>query len=140
MAGNPFDQFDTATSSNPFDQFDEKPAGNRSFLGASAESGGRSLLSTGARLADALNPFTTSDEEAATLFKNDPEGFKDFQARGAAGAATAMDSGSGAIDRVVQSAIWTSAPRASGASSSSAQRLRSSPHSRTRACRRAGAA
>lgn len=84
-AGNPFDQFDTATSSNPFDQFDEKPA-TRGFLGASAESGARSLLSTGARVLDALNPFTTSDEEAATLFKDDPEGFKQFQERSAAGA------------------------------------------------------
>lgn len=46
------------------------------FLGASAKAGGRDLLAVGAKLIDVLNPFTTSDEDLAVLYKNDPEGLK----------------------------------------------------------------
>jgi hypothetical protein len=51
----------------------EKKEGSRSFLGASAESGGRALLAAGARIIDELNPFTLSESDAATLTKNNPD-------------------------------------------------------------------
>lgn len=83
---NPFDQFDsTSPSSNPFDRFDKPSGPKQSYLGAAAESGGRALLSAGARIVDSLNPFTTSDEEAAVLFKDQPAELKAFQENSAAG-------------------------------------------------------
>ena len=55
----------------------------RSFIGASAESGGRAVLAAGARILDELNPFTLSESDAATLFKNDPEALKYFTGKSA---------------------------------------------------------
>ena len=47
------------------------------FLGKSAHSGMLSLTGVAAKLTEAITPlFTISEQEAATLFKNDPEGFK----------------------------------------------------------------
>ena len=75
---NPFDKYDVAV--NPFDKYDtpEKPkvVQDRTFLGASAEAGGRAVLGGLATLVDTLNPFTLSEQDAATLYKDDPEGFK----------------------------------------------------------------
>jgi hypothetical protein len=62
----------------PWDAADIPTPKNRSYLGASAEVGVRSLGAAAARVVDALNPFTTSEEEAAVLYKNDPEGFQRF--------------------------------------------------------------
>lgn len=60
---------------DPSNQKNWKKA-DRSYLGAAAESGGRTLLAAGARIVDELNPFTLSEQDAAVLYKNDPEGFK----------------------------------------------------------------
>lgn len=57
---------------------------NRSYLGAALESGVRTLGAAGATVLDAINPFTLSEEDAATLYKDDPEGFKRFQEESAA--------------------------------------------------------
>lgn len=51
----------------------------RTYLGASAKSGVESLLGVGARLADALNPFTLSEQDAAVLYKNDPAKLREFK-------------------------------------------------------------
>lgn len=45
--------------------------GTNSYIGASTASGLYSLAGTVAKLADALNPFTLNEQDAATLFKND---------------------------------------------------------------------
>jgi len=83
---NPFDKYDVAV--NPFDKYDtpEKPKAtqDRSFLGASAESGGRALLGAGARILEVLDPNSLSEQDAATLFKDDPEGFKRVTEKSAA--------------------------------------------------------
>lgn len=60
------------------------PPKNRSYLGAALESGVRALGAAGATVLDAINPFTTSEEDAAKLYKDDPEGFKRFQEKSAA--------------------------------------------------------
>jgi hypothetical protein len=60
------------------------PPKNRSYLGAALESGARTLGAAGATVLDAINPFTTSEEDAAKLYKDDPEGFKRFQEESAA--------------------------------------------------------
>jgi hypothetical protein len=60
------------------------PPKNRSYLGAALESGVRTLGAAGATVLDAINPFTTSEEDAAKLYKDDPEGFKRFQEESAA--------------------------------------------------------
>lgn len=78
----PADQGTPAPAAAPsadtdWSQFKPAPQ-NRSYLGASAEVGARSLGAAAARVVDALNPFTTSEEEAAVLYKNDPEGFQRF--------------------------------------------------------------
>ena len=78
----PADQGTPAPAAAPsadtdWSQFKPAPQ-NRSYLGASAEMGVRSLGAAAARVVDALNPFTTSEEEAAVLYKNDPEGFQRF--------------------------------------------------------------
>lgn len=44
----------------------------KTYLGASAKSGIESLIGTGAKLLDTLNPFTLSEQDAAVLFKDDP--------------------------------------------------------------------
>ena len=51
---------------------------DRSYIGAAAESGVRSLAAAGARLIDSLNPFTLSEEDAATLYKNNPDKLKEI--------------------------------------------------------------
>ena len=83
---NPFDKYDVAV--NPFDKYDspEKPklTQDRSFLGASAETGGRALLGAGARILEALDPNSLSEQDAATLFKDDPEAFKRVTEKSAA--------------------------------------------------------
>ena len=83
---NPFDKYDAAV--NPFDKYDipEKPkvVQDRSFLGASAETGGRALLGAGARILEALDPNSLSEQDAATLFKDDPEAFKRVTEKSAA--------------------------------------------------------
>lgn len=56
---------------------------DRSFLGASLEAGGRSLLAAGARLIDTLNPFTLSEQDAATLFKDKPDQLKEITEKSA---------------------------------------------------------
>ena len=56
---------------------------DRSYLGAALQSGARSLVAAGATIIDSLNPFTLSEEDAAVLYKNDPEGFKRFQEKSA---------------------------------------------------------
>lgn len=43
-----------------------------SYLGGSAKAGGHDLLGAGAKLLDALNPFTLSESDAAVLYRNDP--------------------------------------------------------------------
>jgi hypothetical protein len=43
----------------------------------------RDLAAAGAKLLDAANPFTTSDEDLAVLYKNDPEGLKHQREQGA---------------------------------------------------------
>lgn len=92
MAGNPFDQFDTATSSNPFDQFDAPaPAGSRSYLGAAAVAGVHNLAGASARLLEAVTPGMSETEASQLQWKDaagnpDPEGFKKFQESMAAGA------------------------------------------------------
>ena len=56
-----------------------------SYLGRSALSGIVTLGAVGTKLIDAFNPFTTSDQEAAVLYKNDPASLKKFQEQSAAG-------------------------------------------------------
>lgn len=56
---------------------------DRSFLGASAEAGGRALLAAGARLIDELNPFTLSESDAAVLFKDNPDKLKEITEKSA---------------------------------------------------------
>jgi hypothetical protein len=50
-----------------------------SYLGGSLKAGAYDLAGAGARILDAINPFTLSESDAATLFKNDPQKLKDFQ-------------------------------------------------------------
>ena len=47
--------------------------GGLSYLKGSAQAGGNELLAAGAQLADALNPFGLSDEDAAILYQHEPE-------------------------------------------------------------------
>ena len=51
---------------------------DRSYLGAASESGLRSLAAAGARIVDSLNPFTLDEEQAATLYKNNPDRLKEI--------------------------------------------------------------
>jgi len=53
------------------------------YMGASGKAGGHDLLAAGAKLIDAAQPFTTSDQDLATLYKNDPEGLKRQREQGA---------------------------------------------------------
>jgi len=55
-----------------------------SYLGHSAQAGMYDLAGGAARLLDAVNPWTLSESDAATLFKNDPAKLKDFQDNSAA--------------------------------------------------------
>ena len=85
---NYFDQFDSASSSgNYFDQFDPgakpKKQPQQGYLSAAAEAGGRSLLAAGARIIDELNPFTLSESDAATLFKDNPAKLKELTEKSA---------------------------------------------------------
>lgn len=54
------------------------------FIGASAKSGMWALAGAGARLLDAVNPFTLSEDDAAILFKDKPEEFQKFRDESAA--------------------------------------------------------
>lgn len=54
-----------------------KRTGAANYLGASLKSGVLNLLGAGAKIADTLNPFTTSDADLAVLFKNDSQGLAD---------------------------------------------------------------
>jgi GNAT superfamily N-acetyltransferase len=56
-----------------------------SFLGGSAKAGLNDLVGAGAKLVDAVNPFTTSDSDAAVLFRSDPEGLARFRDQSLAG-------------------------------------------------------
>lgn len=67
----------TGASQNPYD--DPVAEEGHSYLGASAISGAHGALAAGARLADAVNPFTLSEEDAAVLFKDDPAGFQKWK-------------------------------------------------------------
>ena len=75
---NPYDKYVEAV--NPYDKYltPKKPkvTQDRSYLGASAETGGRALLGAGARILEAFDPNSISEQDAATLYKDDPEGFK----------------------------------------------------------------
>lgn len=51
----------------------------KSFLGKSLKAGMYDLAGAGAKLLDAVNPWTLSESDAATLFKNDPAKLKDYQ-------------------------------------------------------------
>jgi hypothetical protein len=52
----------------------------RTYLGASVKSGLESLLGTTARVIDAVQPFTLSEQDAAVLFKDKPEELAAMQA------------------------------------------------------------
>ncbi|QMV33190.1 hypothetical protein 23F_00028 [Ralstonia phage Gerry] len=51
----------------------------KSFLGKSLKAGMYDLAGAGAKLLDAVNPWTLSESDAATLFKSDPAKLKDYQ-------------------------------------------------------------
>ncbi|CAH0532153.1 hypothetical protein UAM5_00036 [Ralstonia phage UAM5] len=51
----------------------------KSFLGKSLKAGMYDLAGAGAKLLDAVNPWTLSESDAATLFKNDPAKLKQMQ-------------------------------------------------------------
>lgn len=53
------------------------------YLAASTKAGALNLVGSAAKLVDALNPFTTSEAELATLYKNEPEKLAKLQAEGA---------------------------------------------------------
>jgi hypothetical protein len=61
----------------------EKKEGSRSFLGASAEAGGRAVLAGGATILDTLNPFTLSEGDAAILAKDNPNLLKQLTEKSA---------------------------------------------------------
>ena len=61
-----------------------RAANPQGYLSAAAEAGGRSLLAAGARLIDDLNPFTLSESDAATLFKNNPTKLNEIAEKSAA--------------------------------------------------------
>lgn len=64
---------------------DSTPQRNdRSFLGASTVAGLHDLYGAGAKLLDAVNPFTLSEQDAATLFKDDPGQLKNMRDNSAA--------------------------------------------------------
>lgn len=68
---------------DPNDQTSWEKAPERSYLGASAVSGGRTLLAAGAKLLEEFNPFTTSEQDAAVLYKDNPEKLKEFTEKSA---------------------------------------------------------
>lgn len=68
---------------DPNDQTSWEKAPERSYLGASAVSGGRTLLAAGAKLIEEFNPFTTSEQEAAVLYKDNPEKLQEFTEKSA---------------------------------------------------------
>ena len=55
------------------------------YMGASGKAGGHDLVAAGAKLIDAVQPFTPSDQDLATLYKNDPEGLKRKREQSASG-------------------------------------------------------
>lgn len=65
-----------------------KPYQPTTYIGGSARAGGYDLMSAGAKLLDTVNPFTTSDQDLAVLYKNDPEGLR-----------KARDSAAGSLSR-----------------------------------------
>lgn len=56
----------------------EEGSGAGSYLKQSVISGGYALAGAGAKLLDAVNPWTFSEEEIATLYKDQPEKFRDY--------------------------------------------------------------
>ena len=50
-----------------------------SYLGASGKSGLHSLAAASAKLLDEIQPFTTSDEDLAVIYKNDPEALRYYR-------------------------------------------------------------
>jgi len=68
---------------DPSDEKSWEKAPERSYLGASAVSGGRTLLAAGAKLLEEFNPFTTSEQDAAVLYKDNPEKLKEFTEKSA---------------------------------------------------------
>lgn len=57
-----------------------------SYLARSAGSGFLNLTGAFTKFVESVNPFTTSEEELAVLFKNDPAKLKDMRENGASGA------------------------------------------------------
>ncbi len=51
----------------------------RTYLGASLKSGLEGLIGVTARLVDTLNPFTTSEQELAVLYKDDPAKLREMR-------------------------------------------------------------
>ena len=56
----------------------------KSYLAGSVKAGFNDLLGAGAKLIDAANPFTLSDEDAAVLYRNDPAKLKQMRDQSAA--------------------------------------------------------
>ena len=54
------------------------------YMGASGRAGLHDFAAATAKLLDTVQPFTTSDEDLAVLYKNDPEGLKRQREHGAA--------------------------------------------------------
>jgi len=54
-----------------------------SFMSASGRAGLHDFAAAGAKLLDVAQPFTTSDQDLAVLYKNDPEGLKRQREQGA---------------------------------------------------------
>lgn len=57
----------------------------RSYLGASTASGVHSVLGASANLLDAIQPFTTSQQDAAVLFRDKPDELRKFRDESASG-------------------------------------------------------
>lgn len=56
-----------------------KVEGAVNFLGSSLKAGTLDLMGAGAKLLDAVQPFTLSEGDAAVLYKNDPKKLQDMQ-------------------------------------------------------------
>jgi hypothetical protein len=56
-----------------------KVEGAVNFLGSSLKAGTLDLMGAGAKLIDAVQPFTLSEGDAAVLYKNDPKKLQDMQ-------------------------------------------------------------
>ncbi len=56
----------------------------KTYLGASVKSGTEALIGVGAKMLDTFNPFTLSEQDAAVLYKNEPEKLAKMQTEGSA--------------------------------------------------------